>query len=204
MKSANRLLALSSLALVLLATSANPLRANGTTTLTSYFDNHFDERFIPEADADEIFGTGTLSFSGPALDDGLYSWGDFSDLSVTINFVDEPSLLFTEADIVTPTTNFLVGVYEGSFYFAGDPVLEFGASSQWTNSAGSSFYTGPTGGYVTYLLEPAGFPVTISGNYGAQGLSAVPEPSTYAAIAGGLMFGFVLWRRRRAAAPTAV
>jgi hypothetical protein len=29
-------------------------------------------------------------------------------------------------------------------------------------------------------------------------VSAVPEPSTYAAIAGGLMLGFAVWRRRKA------
>ncbi len=49
------------------------------------------------------------------------------------------------------------------------------------------------------------------GTYGSIGsielnpsLSAVPEPGTYAAMAGAAVFGFVIWRRRRAAGASRV
>lgn len=54
-------------------------------------------------------------------------------------------------------------------------------------------YTGtlPTAGnYSTFIMDAS---YTFLGN----GMSAIPEPSTYAAIAGAAMLGLAVWRRRR-------
>ena len=55
-----------------------------------------------------------------------------------------------------------------------------------------------SGSYNTFITAGAD---TFSGNLGAG--SAVPEPSTYAAIAGAAMLGFAGWHRRRRAPATA-
>lgn len=60
-------------------------------------------------------------------------------------------------------------------------------------------YTGPmptNGLYSTFIMDAS---YTFLGN-GASGASAIPEPSTYAAIAGAAMLGLAAWRRRRSGA----
>ena len=54
-----------------------------------------------------------------------------------------------------------------------------------------------TGTYNTILIDLSGH------NLGA-GVSAIPEPSTYAAIAGAAMLGLAVWKRRRQQPVTAV
>lgn len=56
--------------------------------------------------------------------------------------------------------------------------------------------SGPVSGVRTIVLPTTAFYDDLSFSFTA---SAVPEPSTYAAIAGGALLGFAAWRRRRAA-----
>jgi hypothetical protein len=71
-----------------------------------------------------------------------------------------------------------------------------------TLSAGSLSYNGTTnsnssysgalpanGFYTTYIVDAADFKL-------GSGVSAIPEPSTYAAIAGAATLGLAVWRRR--------
>ncbi len=60
---------------------------------------------------------------------------------------------------------------------------------------GNSMYDSESGSGVGPTIALAG--VTLDDLYGSGGVSAVPEPSTYAALCGALVLGFAVWRRRR-------
>ena len=76
-------------------------------------------------------------------------------------------------------------------------------------SAGN-WFAEPTGGYSFRILARNSVDAPISGDSmfadnfsvvaGATAMSAVPEPSTYAAIAGLGALGLAFWHRRRKAA----
>ena len=95
--------------------------------------------------------------------------------------------------------NFTVGTLLGYAHFgthvdaaqAGTDILDnLGAG------AGAIGFSGPLGpGTYTFLIQQTGAAVV---NYGLDfQLTAVPEPSEYAAMAGALLGGFGLWRRIR-------
>lgn len=76
-----------------------------------------------------------------------------------------------------------------------------------TLSAGSMVYAAPSNGPYSGTLPTNGFYNTFitdaaDVNLGS-GMSAVPEPSTYAAIAGAAMLGFAGWTRHRRKTPVA-
>jgi len=79
---------------------------------------------------------------------------------------------------------------------AGDVITLSAGSLRYDGTSGTSIgYAGAlpaNGSYTTFIT--AG-PDTFDGNLGS-GVSAIPEPSTYAAIAGLGMLGFAAWRRR--------
>lgn len=64
----------------------------------------------------------------------------------------------------------------------------------------STPYSGvmPTSGYYNTFITDANYQTNLG-----SGMSAVPEPSTYAAIAGAAMLGVAVWRRRRRQTPDA-
>jgi hypothetical protein len=66
---------------------------------------------------------------------------------------------------------------------------------------GSDWSGAPTDGFSFRILGYSTADAVAAGQLYADNFSvtAVPEPSTYAAIAGALMLGFAMWRRRRAA-----
>ncbi len=68
------------------------------------------------------------------------------------------------------------------------------------SAPGAIGFTGPLGaGTYTFLIQQTG-PAVV--NYGLDfQLTAVPEPGTYAAMAGALLAGFAVWRRTRTSKP---
>ena len=71
-----------------------------------------------------------------------------------------------------------------------------------TLSAGSLVYSFPSNGSYSGTMPTSGFYNSFVvdpayANLGATGVSAIPEPSTYAAIAGAAMLGLAVWQRRR-------
>jgi hypothetical protein len=106
------------------------------------------------------------------------------------------------------------------FQIASGSLTTSGAASQLFSGVGNS-YTFTTGGSTTFAtsmrltytsIDGATDPrVTIAmanSGFGGGGItfgaSAIPEPSTYAAIAGAAMLGLAVWRRRRQSAPASV
>jgi hypothetical protein len=69
-----------------------------------------------------------------------------------------------------------------------------------------------SGGLAGWLIGDIGYIANSSGGVWSDGggammsiqASAIPEPSTYAAIAGAAMLGLAVWRRRRQSAPASV
>lgn len=89
----------------------------------------------------------------------------------------------------------LVGDRYGAFGTGSSSPLLFPSGTNWSN--GNTFAGSPL-----YMTTP------LAGGLGASyvganmAFSAIPEPSTYAAIAGAAMLGLAVWRRRRRTAPT--
>jgi hypothetical protein len=77
------------------------------------------------------------------------------------------------------------------------PVYTAARNFNAANGSDSIFF-----GSLSGSFDEARISTFTSGTFNASmlGASAIPEPSTYAAIAGALGLGFVMWRRRRVAA----
>lgn len=77
-----------------------------------------------------------------------------------------------------------------------------GNNQNWNMTTGGTF-TISLFAQVVNNYVPAGFAITDGtgyiDNFSSTGLSAVPEPSTYAAIAGLAVLGLAAWRRRKSA-----
>lgn len=131
--------------------------------------------------------TGAGSTDGTQTIDRLKAPNTFNSVTggdvVFFSNADTANTLLTSGDVITLSA--------GSLRYTGSP-----------NS--NSAYSGTlpaNGSYNTFITAGAD---TFSGNLGS-GVSAIPEPSTYAAIAGVAALGLATWhRRRRAAAPTSV
>jgi hypothetical protein len=118
-----------------------------------------------------------------------------ADGTQTVNHFKAPNTFnsVTAGDVVF----FALGDNTTTVLTAGDVITLSAGSLRYDGSSGTSAgYTGilpANGSYNTFIT--AG-PDTFAGNLGS-GVSAIPEPSTYAAIAGAAMLGLAVWRRRR-------
>lgn len=125
--------------------------------------------------------------------DGKLTLGEITSLSLTFTNVTnmQNNLTFTQADLLT--FSYVTGA---------------------TAFSGQGNYLSVTQGNYSYRVNEGsgqGYIPAVGGVHGDNltnvvatvGVSAVPEPSTYAAIAGGAVFGVVGWmkRRRRSASP---
>ena len=150
----------------------------------------------------------------PLLYSGTFTSGDLTGQSVTVELdvsgTGESSTLddfiaigdFSAYDL-TEGTSF---AYSGAT--AGAPVFSASFNSGGQPSSLDVFYsyTGDFGNVVDFQVEAPviidnsfDFAVSSGGNISTATLtaSAVPEPSTYATIAGALILGGTLWIRRR-------
>jgi hypothetical protein len=179
------------------------LLAVQVTTLTSYFD---DSRWIVEnrpLDLDNIVGTGVMSYNGGPLADGVYDYVSFSGLTMT--FIFDGDISFTEADLQTDLdlVDLKILIVGTTFQFLAAANGEQSGSAEWLNRDGLIFAVGPEVVYpdFEYVVEVRGSPgvgYIYAGLYGV-GRMAVPEPSTYAAIASGIvLMSTIVIRRRRA------
>lgn len=128
-------------------------------------------------------GAGILDFTGPAIDDvtGLGSLQLAADASVS------------------PDTNFVIKLYdnEGDFVEAGFNWSSFSAVGTQTVSSTLTTNVLFDGSNVFgWELATGGIGNGLTAQFSS--LSAVPEPSTYAALAGLCALGYVMVRRRRA------
>lgn len=122
------------------------------------------------------------------------------------------------SDFIIGTTN--TGLTVGMTTLSGTPLSYFNASGISLTLSPSGAYTGSYVDPTTYFgARPGVYTVTASNPLRLYGLggggnelaaftlnqltisaSAIPEPSTYAAIAGAAMLGLAVWQRRRKSA----
>jgi hypothetical protein len=92
---------------------------------------------------------------------------------------------------------------DGGTTYAGTVTLRPETSHWGAGNGGAPWSQQPTAGYTFRLLGySSGINSVMSADNfsltpGTTTMVAVPEPSTYAAVAGGLALGFALWRRSR-------
>lgn len=97
----------------------------------------------------------------------------------------------------TPTSN---TSYLPSELNVANGSISFGASTTQAQYTGVRTGLGSLDAYKSLVNNPSNWTIAASGNVTLDqtGFSAVPEPSTYAALAGAAILGFVAMRRRRA------
>jgi autotransporter-associated beta strand protein len=149
---------------------------SGATVNWELASNKSSATGLAGTDFDQIVVNGTLNFAG-ATSLNLTFNNDGSTLNWGNSFwtTNQSWVVFDNANAATSFSNLSLNTLN------------------WADSTGALFNT---------ALAGASFSITQSGtdillNYTA---AAIPEPSTYAALAGVAALGLVLWRRRRAAA----
>ncbi len=131
--------------------------------------------------------TPTYTSTGAGSTDGTQTINNFYVTTSTHNAVSLNDIVFratTDTAVTYLTAGDVFTLTAGSLSYNGT-----------TNS--NSTYTGalPANGYyTTFIVDAADVRL-------GNGVSAIPEPSTYAAIAGAAMLGLAVWHRRRQAAP---
>ncbi len=177
----------------------------------------------------ETFGQSfILTTNGTATQGGTAAWGydgnidgaaiaSGANMPISFNFTVASSAGITSA--ITWKVYFRGGSFanNGEHQIATGTVPGNGASTAVSGSGSYAFTTGATTSetYRAYLEvdftanTAANNTISVSmanSGFGGGGISlnvsAIPEPSTYAAIAGAAMLGLAVWRRRRAK-PTA-
>jgi hypothetical protein len=170
----------------------------------------------------ETFGQSfTVTANGTSTQGGTAAWGfdgNIGGAAVTAGATLPISFDFditTSAGITSPVT-WSVYFRGGSFALNGEHLIATGVTSGSSSSiTGSGSYTFTTGAttsenYRAYIevsftsnvaISPGTINVTMANTgFGGEGItlgvSAIPEPSTYAAIAGTAMLGLAIWRRR--------
>lgn len=119
------------------------------------------------------------------------------DLSESLGFPAGSLGAFTNVDYSVSFSGSYAGNSLGILTFDGGSSTAVAGTSFgiWTDTAGSDAWTAPAdGSAVGFGTEFSNY---TSGGPGATGtVTAVPEPSTYATLAGLLALGFVMLRRR--------
>lgn len=175
-----------------LSTTTNPSLSSGNT----YF---IEMWFKPTSGTNSslLYYNGDASFSGF----GLYLSG------TTLSFLRGGLSDQTVGTVNVNAWNYAALVYDGGANVSR-VYLNNGTTATYTGTAGFNSYTGHTGdmsvansfnGYV----DTASLYAFTSGTFSTSMLNyatPVPEPSTYAALAGLAALGLVAWRRRTARA----
>lgn len=168
---------------------------------------------------------GMPTFNAFMVTSNLYQSTIFeSDVRTSTFLADqEPTdgLRYLEVDNVSGSTNVQVGIsfnattkvltanYDTDGAGGNDPVTMDGSSADYVDTSTWNMVSGDT--FSIYLVANSGFdaeigsgdgPTLVAGqvtvdNFSGTDLSAVPEPSTYAALLGVCALGFASWRRRR-------
>jgi hypothetical protein len=190
------------LILAALLSLASVASAQTTITLTS-FDNPAD--FTPQLtwDGNVTVANSILAVTGGDATGTVY--GDISSLNITSGAAFLSLTVTASVDTGNAATSFTVNLFDNQL----NGVL---SASFNTNVFSSGFTTATSTlalyqGAVTAAVPIAYMQIAGNGTTAAFRMSfnevvanAIPEPSTYAAIAGALMLGYVAYRRRQAAA----
>jgi hypothetical protein len=202
---------------LLIAASAH----GATFTLATNFDSTNDDTLTAP-----YVGTLQVTYTaGSALTDGSYKWTDLNDASMLAQFTyDSATYSFTEAHVSNgmEIDNLYLQVVGTAFYFKmsdGEPTwftnngftfttepidLDSFSTHRQGNFDYALYQFGATNPETGYVLAPSIY----FGNYGASTVSgretglgggAIPEPSTYGLILGGLALAGAAIRRRRKA-----
>ncbi len=150
--------------------------------------------------------TGAGNFSGAFQNNGIYSPGSSPTLATLATFNQGSSgTLIMELEGLARGTGYDAMNVSGSLTFGG--TLQVSTIGGFSPAAGNSFNLfdwGSASGVFSTLTLPgldAGLSWDTSSLYTTGVLSvsgsAVPEPSTYAALLGTAALGFAAWRRRR-------
>ena len=167
--------------------------ASATPPLTT-----FTTKFYADVEGVQTqVGSGTLSIAGSYPTDGIYDYDPFNDFHLTLTF--DGGHVFTEDNFhFDPAPSQLV-ITGTEFQFTGGANDEMGGSVDFLNGQSDyisfSNWDDPDG--YTYLLaadysDPDNYTPVFEGRYGP-----IPEPATYATIAGATLLAYALLRRRR-------
>jgi len=138
--------------------------------------------------------TGTLPTSSV-----LNSFSPSSNSAATMNMVYNDTVSVTDLNISSGTAGgFTIASSGASFVNSGSGPLTITFSSSMSSYLKTQSFTG--GGVSVF---DNGTPFGAEYSIGTYNYSVVPEPSTYAAIAGALGLGYAVYRRRRQAAAAA-
>ena len=179
-----------------------------STTPVSYFvagQNNWGEE---EATDNQLFaavsGTGlTGTFARPASFYGPYSYLWIRPANVSLFAGNDDS---AAVGLFTPNATGIRAVHANGIILGDGPDFAFAQTHTQPNAYFSAYagtYTATSG---TVILHDQNF--TIIGNFDATSVtissaSAIPEPSTYAALAGAAVLGLAVWRRQRRSLPAA-
>jgi len=131
-------------------------------------------------------GAPTYTSTGVGSADGTDTINYTNSAAGNHNLVASNDLVFwSTTDTITTT-----------FLTSGDVITLSAGSLMYNPPNGNYSGTMPVSGYYSTIVVDAAYL-----NPSSPGVSAIPEPSTYAAFAGAAMLGFVAWRRRKASAP---
>lgn len=152
----------------------------------------------------EPVGIGTLSFTGEAPGDGVYSAASLSDLQLSFQFHPFFTELgsFDQDDLVNALDSVSIQLIGTTFQFTGPGTGDFDASAEFFNDTDDFLVFSPSGVpqylfavFIDGIPTSESAPPDILGVYGA--ITAVPEPSSAALLAGLGTLGLAGLRRRR-------
>lgn len=158
--------------------------------------------FLTFGAAQILSGTGTLM--GEIIVNGTLSVGDTADSAGILSFTNSLELTSTSSLLIE-----LGGLDRGVSFdainvtgdIAFDGTLMISLIDGFTLTEGDLFQIFQFGGhtrgdFANVVFASGGYTGSFNALDGALTISAIPEPSTYAAIAGGLVLGLTAWRRR--------
>ena len=174
----------------------------GTTRINNSSGSVFGAGAVTLASGATLTGAGT--FSGAFQNNGTYAPGNSPSL-VTLSSFSQGStgLLVMELGGLTRGTGYDAMDVTGAITFGGTlGVTFYNGFSPTSGNAFNLFDWGSASGTFSTLDLPtlsSGLAWDTSALYttGTLSVSAIPEPSTYAAIAGAAMLGFAVYRRRK-------
>jgi len=179
------------------------LLGTGSGSTTDFTSDRFDEKTSTSFEIQNITGIGTLTVTATALIDDLnVTTNGLQDGSSGYNAVGEGTSFVFDKDVTITSLDW------GSFTSAGNDSVQLQSGS--TNIG--TFADGDVVGTTDFSnTNPSTMSISVaqgdaftltyqSGNFflESMGLTAVPEPEFYGAIAGLLVLGLAVVRRRRA------